>query len=263
MRHTSGRTRDQSEGRHVIGNGTENAAIRRCIMTRLRDRGWVIGLLLILSGLVVLLIAWNQPSRSSSAATASVATVAAHAGNGFGSATPTADLPIRDDLVSGVAQPNATPQPGGSPPVRLVIASIGLDAPVVEVMSHAGLVSGTAVREWSVADYAVGHHDTSADPSQGDNVVLTGHDDWRGEIFRDLNKLRKGDAILVTTADGRTHRYQVTDVLLRQIAGASLSQQLEMGKLIEPTGDERLTLVTCWPYGIDDHRLIVIARPAS
>ena len=25
--------------------------------------------------------------------------------------------------------------------------------------------------------------------------------------------------------------------------------------------DQTLTLITCWPYGIDTHRLIVIAKP--
>jgi sortase A len=41
-----------------------------------------------------------------------------------------------------------------------------------------------------------------------------------------------------------------------------LSERLKTGELIGPTNDEQLTLVTCWPYGVDDHRLIVIARPA-
>jgi len=27
--------------------------------------------------------------------------------------------------------------------------------------------------------------------------------------------------------------------------------------------EERVTLVTCWPYGIDDHRIIVVAKPVD
>ena len=30
---------------------------------------------------------------------------------------------------------------------------------------------------------------------------------------------------------------------------------------MKPTPDQTLTLITCWPYGIDTHRLIVIAKP--
>ena len=32
---------------------------------------------------------------------------------------------------------------------------------------------------------------------------------------------------------------------------------------IAPTDDERLTLVTCWPYISNTHRLIIVAKPVS
>jgi len=32
---------------------------------------------------------------------------------------------------------------------------------------------------------------------------------------------------------------------------------------IAPTTDERLTLVTCWPYTGNSHRLIIVAKPAD
>jgi sortase A len=34
-------------------------------------------------------------------------------------------------------------------------------------------------------------------------------------------------------------------------------------KWIQPTSDERLTLVTCWPYTNNTHRLIIVARPLA
>ena len=43
--------------------------------------------------------------------------------------------------------------------------------------------------------------------------------------------------------------------------GGGIDCQLRL--YIGDTPDERLTLITCWPYGINDHRLIVIARPDS
>jgi sortase A len=114
-----------------------------------------------------------------------------------------------------------------------------------------------------VADYAVGHNDTSADPGQGGNVVLTGHDDWHGEVFRDLHTVVKGAKVTLTTKDGVAHHYVVTDILYRLEVGVPISERLKTAQLIGPTTDEQLTLVTCWPYGVDDHRLIVIARPAT
>ena len=35
----------------------------------------------------------------------------------------------------------------------------------------------------------------------------------------------------------------------------------ENAKWIEPTEDERLTLVSCWPFVKPDHRVVVVARP--
>jgi sortase A len=37
--------------------------------------------------------------------------------------------------------------------------------------------------------------------------------------------------------------------------------RLQNAQWIQPTTDERLTLVTCWPYNDNSHRLIIVARP--
>ena len=39
------------------------------------------------------------------------------------------------------------------------------------------------------------------------------------------------------------------------------AQKRENARYMDPTPDQTLTLITCFPYGIDDHRLIVIAKP--
>lgn len=113
---------------------------------------------------------------------------------------------------------------------------------------------------WDVAAYAVGHHFSSANPGEGENVVLSGHDDWQGEVFRDLYKLKNGDKIIVQTGT-KTWSYHVETRFALQEIGAPLNQRLDNAVFIGATGDERLTLITCWPYSVDDHRLIVIARP--
>ena len=42
---------------------------------------------------------------------------------------------------------------------------------------------------------------------------------------------------------------------------ATADHQSENARYMDPTPDQTLTLITCFPYGIDDHRLIVIAKP--
>jgi sortase A len=49
-------------------------------------------------------------------------------------------------------------------------------------------------------------------------------------------------------------------VLVRE-EGVSEEQRLQNAEYMKPTPDQTLTLITCWPYGIDTHRLIVIAKP--
>jgi sortase A len=48
---------------------------------------------------------------------------------------------------------------------------------------------------------------------------------------------------------------------MRSFKTASLDEQLTIGAFIGPMPEERLTLVTCWPYKVDSHRLIVVAKP--
>jgi sortase A len=230
-------------------------------------RGWI-GPLLLVAGVALLLIAATRRGGSQPLVPTVSPPVVTATGSVARPTAPTASPePITDTVVGAaplsLARPVAEPakQPG-SPPSHLAIPSIGLDQPVIEVSAQVETVGGQQVLVWAVADYAVGHNDTSADPGQGGNVVLTGHDDWHGEVFRNLHTIQNGAAITVTTRDGRTHDYVVEQILYRQEVGVPLSERLKTGELIGPTEDERLTLVTCWPYGIDDHRLIVIARPA-
>ncbi len=230
----------------------------------LRVPAWLTGPLLISLGLSLLLFTWRQPAQEPPENAVVMVTTSTSVPTPP-EGTPSTVQPFGADLASAAlttaGAPVAIPVSGGSPPVQIDVDSVGIHQRIVEVTSHVRSVSGQAVREWDVADYAVGHHDTSADPGEGGNVVLAGHDDWHGEVFRDLHNVKNGDEIVVTTADGVAHRYVVSDIQVPQIAGLSINEQIEIGKLIEPTQDKRLTLVTCWPYGVDDHRLIVIARP--
>jgi LPXTG-site transpeptidase (sortase) family protein len=42
---------------------------------------------------------------------------------------------------------------------------------------------------------------------------------------------------------------------------ARLEQRVENARWILPSEDERLTLITCWPYESNTHRLVLVAKP--
>ena len=94
------------------------------------------------------------------------------------------------------------------------------------------------------------------------NTVLNGHNTTHGEVFRDLYTLQVGDAITIYAGDV-PHTYAITETLILPEAGQPLEVRLENARYILPTDDERLTLVTCHPYGSLRYRLIVIARPKA
>ena len=115
---------------------------------------------------------------------------------------------------------------------------------------------------WDVADYAVSWHKTSAYPGQDGNVVLNGHNNIKGEVFRDLIDVEVGDRILVYVAD-QVFAYQVEAKMILKEKGEPPEVQRQNAVWIGPTDGERLTMVTCWPYTSNTHRLVVIARPGD
>jgi sortase A len=122
---------------------------------------------------------------------------------------------------------------------------------------------GPSEAAWQVPDaYAAGWHETSVPLGIPGNTVLNGHNTTHGEVFRDLYTLKAGDVITVY-AGKIPYTYAVTEVLILPEAGQPLEKRIENARYILPTDDERLTLVTCHPYGSLRYRLIVIAHPQS
>lgn len=103
----------------------------------------------------------------------------------------------------------------------------------------------------SVLQKAIGHLDWSSLPVGGESshCVLSGH---RGlpnmKLFTDLNKLKLGD-VFVLNVLGQSLTYEVDQIL------TVLPD--EMGDLVIEPGKDLCTLVTCTPYGINTHRLLV------
>jgi sortase A len=154
------------------------------------------------------------------------------------------------------------PPPADAPPSRLVIPVISVDATVMPVGWYTVEEGGESVSVWDVADYAVGWHKTSAYPGQGENVVMNGHHNIRGKVFRYLVDLQAGDEVIVYVGETVYH-YQVTEKHILEEKNAPAEVREQNARWIAPTGDERVTLVTCWPYTNNTHRVIVIAKPVT
>ena len=103
----------------------------------------------------------------------------------------------------------------------------------------------------SVLNIAVGHLEGSSLPVGGDttHAVLSAH---RGlpsaKLFTNLNKLEVGDIFVITVLD-RKLTYQVDNIKIVEPSDVSDLDIIE--------GEDYVTLVTCTPYGINTHRLLV------
>ena len=155
-----------------------------------------------------------------------------------GSSAPPDALPAAIGVTVQQAPALPPPTPGVESPTRLVIPAIGVDWPIVP---------GDG---WEELKRGVGHRVGTVNPGERGNMVLSGHNDVFGEVFKDLEALKNGDEIQVF-AGGRMFKYQVR--AKRIVLPSDLS-------VLQPTRDSVVTLITCHPYRVDTHRLVVIAQ---
>ena len=166
-----------------------------------------------------------------------------------------------ENLVTLAEALSRGPRPGV--PQRIVIPQITLDAPVERIGVEPVVSGGNTYYQWLVPEgFRAGWHDNSALLGQPGNTVLNGHHNIYGEVFRDLVELNEGDTIILYDAE-RAYTYQVTHKEIFLERGQSIQVRLQNAQWIAPTPDERITLVTCWPYTDNSHRLVVVAEPVA
>lgn len=155
------------------------------------------------------------------------------------------------------------PAAGALIPTRLVIPAIELDVTVVPASSRLIKYEGKYYSQWVAPNsFAVGWHTYSALLGSPGNTVLNGHHNEYGEVFRRLVELETGDEILVYS-DQLEFQYKVVLKMILPERNQPAEVRLANAAWIMPTEDERLTLVTCWPYESNSHRLILVAKPAQ
>ena len=91
---------------------------------------------------------------------------------------------------------------------------------------------------------------------------MSGHNNILGRVFENLKELKAGDLIYVR-AGRREITYRITERKLLVEKDQSLEVRTQNAQYIVPGGDDRLTLVTCWPPDNNTHRIIIIARPVA
>ena len=121
----------------------------------------------------------------------------------------------------------------------ITIQKIGIELPIYHSI------------EKEVLNIACGHLPGTSFPVGGENThcVLSAH---RGlphaKLFTDLDKMELGDTFQITVLD-RTFTYQVDQIKVVR------PDEIEDIKIV--AGQDYCTLLTCTPYGINSHRLLV------
>jgi sortase A len=133
------------------------------------------------------------------------------------------------------------PTPGPEQAIRIQVPAIGVDAPIVQ---------GDG---WEQLKKGVGQHVGTSNPGQDGNMVLSAHNDIFGEIFRDLDRLKAGDQVIIHT-NQRSYTYV--------ISGSKVVEPTQV-EVMDSTNQPKLTLVSCYPYMVDNQRIVVTARLQS
>jgi sortase A len=130
------------------------------------------------------------------------------------------------------------PTPAPDQAIRIQIPALNVDAPIVQ---------GDG---WEQLKKGVGQNIGSSNPGQNGNVVLSAHNDVYGEIFRHLDRLAPGDQVIIYTQQ-RQYVYVVDRTAIVEPTAV---------EVMASTGNPTTTLISCYPYLVNDQRIVVFAR---
>ncbi|SRR6266498_2242969 len=158
--------------------------------------------------------------------------------NSPGGARPNeAEIPVHLRPVWQSLSSLPTPIPAIEQAIRIQIPAINVDAPVVQ---------GDG---WEQLNKGVAQHIGTPNPGEEGNIVLSGHNDVYGEVFRYLDRLNPGDTVVLFTTQ-RRYNYIISETQMVEPTAVEVMSQ---------TSDARVTLISCHPYLVDIHRIVVFA----
>ena len=158
----------------------------------------------------------------------------------YNSELTTNEFPRNSEDLDGNAEYQAAVNPTGNGMMGYVkIDSINVKMPVYHTTKE------------SVLQVGIGHIPTTSLPVGGESThaVLTGH---RGlssaRLFTDLDKVKEGDVFYI---------YVLDDILAYKVDQIKTVKPAQTQDLQIIPGEDHVTLVTCTPYGVNSHRLLV------
>ena len=150
-----------------------------------------------------------------------------------------AEIPahLRQMVIQNASQPLRIPE-GKEHVIRARIPAINVDAPVLWG------------DDWESLKKGIGQNVSNADPGKNGNLILSAHNDIFGQLFRDLDQLQPGDEIVLLT-EKQSYTYVVQETKIVE------PNQVEV---MSQTQDATVTLISCYPYLIDNKRIVVTAK---
>jgi sortase A len=237
---------EDEKPRRRLGPSPQTARRWRDRLLLLVEVGAVVGLILIFISVQQSRIETNvaastsQPLQPTPVPTPLISAVVLPSGHrpptAPGGAAPNDDeIPAHLRAYAQSITPQPIPTPGPGQPTRIQIPAINVDAQIV------------AGDTWEQLKKGVGQHIGSANPGERGNLVLSAHNDVFGEIFRHLDQLEPGDEVIVYSGSQR-YRYLVSEQ--RLVAPTQVD-------VMASTNEPSVTLVSCYPYLIDNQRIVV------
>jgi sortase A len=145
-------------------------------------------------------------------------------------------LPV---VQSQLAQPVISrPRPTDQTALALIIPKLNVNQTIVQGV------------DWEALRLGIGQLPNGITPtSREGNLVLSAHNDIYGEYFRDLDQLVPGDQFQVQTR---------TQIVTYTVTGSEIVQPTDV-HVMENRDGATATLISCYPYQVNDKRIVVYA----
>ena len=133
----------------------------------------------------------------------------------------------------------ARPQPTSETAIEINIPSLEINQTIVQ---------GT---DWEALKLGVGQLLNGVNPGDDSgNLVLSGHNDVYGEIFRHIDQLKPGDEFNIRTRT-QLFTYRITESRIVDPTDVSV---------LSSRGTATATLISCYPYQVNNKRIIIFAE---
>jgi sortase A len=130
------------------------------------------------------------------------------------------------------------PAPTSETALSLIIPKLGINQAIVQGV------------DWEALKQGVGQLPNGVNPGDvGGNLVLAAHNDIYGELFRYVDQLAPGDEFQVQTQ---------TQIFTYRVSEQRIVEPNEVS-VLESRGSATATLISCYPYQVNDKRIVVFA----